>query len=98
MAQIEKIVQLRLRKIEFNLVEGFERVAEVDKNQVAFVAELGEERRLNGRVRLCVSAFQALKHGDRFGDDLLAFALRAAAPGLPIEAKKLVEQERTFKG
>jgi hypothetical protein len=34
-----------------------------------------------------------LERGDRVGDDLLAFGLRAAAPRLPIEAKKLVEQE-----
>jgi hypothetical protein len=82
-----------LRQIEFDLVEGFERIAEVNENQVAFMAELGKECRLNGRVGLCVSAFQTLERGDRVGDDLLAFGLRAAAPRLPIEAKKLVEQE-----
>ena len=52
MAQIEKVVKLGLREVEFDLVEGFERVAEVNQDQVALVAELGEERRLDGRGRV----------------------------------------------
>ena len=49
-AQLEEVVELGLGQIEFDLVEGFERVAEVDQDQVALVAELGEERRA-GRAR-----------------------------------------------
>ncbi len=51
----EEVVELGLGEVEFDLVEGFERVAEVDEDQVAFVAELGEERGLDGALRgLCV--------------------------------------------
>ena len=46
----EEVVELGLGEIEFDLVEGFERVAEVDEDQVALVAELGIESRANGRV------------------------------------------------
>jgi hypothetical protein len=65
----------------------------VDENQIAFVAELGEERRLNWRIGLCVLAFQTLKRCCSLRNNLLAFSVRAGAPGLPIEAEKLVEQE-----
>ncbi len=51
-AQIEEVVELGLGEIELDLVECFERVAEVDQDQVALVAELGEESGPNGRVRL----------------------------------------------
>ena len=96
MAQIEKIVQLRLRKIEFDLVKRFERIAEVNENQIALVAELGKERSLNRRIRICffgTGALQTLKRGGGFRNNLFLFAGRAGPPSLPIEAKKLVEQE-----
>ena len=40
MAQIEKIVEGKLRQIELDLVQFFERIAKVDEHQVALVPEL----------------------------------------------------------
>jgi hypothetical protein len=67
----------------------------VDQNQVAFVAELGEERGLD----CAVGAFtlQTIQQFESLGGNLFAFVLRAGAPGLPVEAEELVEQERAFK-
>ena len=47
-AGVEEVVERGLGEIEFDLVERFERVAEVDEDQVALVAELGEESGLDG--------------------------------------------------
>jgi len=55
------------------------------------VAELREERRLNRRVG--VGTLQTLKRGSSIRNNLLSFGGRTGAPSLPIEAKKLVEQE-----
>ena len=91
-AQIEKVVELGLGEVEFDLIEGFERVAEVDQDQVALVAELGEERRPDGRVGS--GAFQTLKRGDGLGGNASRVRRpRRLAPGLPVEAEELVEQE-----
>jgi hypothetical protein len=63
----------------------------VNENQIALVAELREERRLNRRVG--VGTLQTLKRGSSIRNNLLSFGGRTGAPSLPIEAKKLVEQE-----
>ena len=52
------------------------------------------KRQLDGRIGPGV--FQTQKRGDRLGNDLLAFALRARAPGLPVETEELVEDKRAF--
>jgi hypothetical protein len=93
---------------------------EVGQDQVALVAELGEERGLDGRagafprIGLRIGSrigpwiglrvglrraftFQALKRGLGLGGNLLAFALRAGVPGLPVEAEELMEQKGAFK-
>ena len=55
MGRREVVVEFGLREIEFDLVERFERFAEVNQDEVAFVAELGEESRLHR----CVGAWRA---------------------------------------
>ncbi len=92
----EVIVEFGLRKIELDLVEGFERVAEVNQNQITFVAELGEEGRLNGGAGF--GALEILESIGGVGGDFLAFAVRAGPPGFPVEAEKLMEEAGTFKG
>jgi hypothetical protein len=68
------------------------------------VAELGEERGLDGGAgigpRIGISGaftFQVLKRGNGLSGNLLAFAVRAGPPRLPVEAEELVEQEGAFK-
>ena len=59
---VEEVVELGLRKIELDLIQRFERVAEVDQDQVALVAQLREEsgvdwaHRRRSRSRLCSAA------------------------------------------
>jgi len=85
-----------LRQIELDLVQRFERFAKVNQDQVAFVAQLGKESRLNRRIGL--GAFQALQRIDGISGNLIAFARRAGAPGFPIEVEELVQERGTFKG
>ena len=64
----EEVVEVGLGEGEFDLVEGFKGVAEVDEDQVAFVAELGEEGGADGGVRGgCVPELG--ERGDGFGGD-----------------------------
>ena len=92
----EEVVELGLGEIEFDLVEGFEGVAEVDEDQVALVAELGEEGGAGwGRRRPCVrglcsasTAWAAMRSRSACG---------SGAPGFPVEAEELVEEAGAFK-
>ncbi len=43
----QKVVEGRLRQVQFNLVQRLERVAKVNQDQVAFVSQLREEPRLH---------------------------------------------------
>jgi hypothetical protein len=86
----EVVVEFGLGEVEFNLVEGFERVAEVDQDQVALVAELGEERGLAGRRLLCVPVLQSAETASAAMRS--RSPARSGAPGLPVEAEELVEQ------
>ena len=91
---IEEAVEVGLRQLQFHLVERFKRVAEVNENQVALVAELREERRVDLSVR---GPLERAKGGDRFGGYPLAFAVRAGPPRLPVETEKLMQRARSFK-
>ena len=90
------IVQFGLGEAELDLVEGFEGVAEVNEDEVALVAELGEESRADGGVG--AGAFEGLKRRDGLGGDAVAVGGRGGAPCLPVEAEELVEQAVAFKG
>ena len=91
----EVAVQFGLGEVEFNLVEGFKRVAEVDQDQVALVSELGKESGLCGGIG--VFSFQFQERGSALGGDAVAVDLRGGAPGLPVETEELVEQCGAFK-
>jgi len=104
MGEREVVVKPGLGQIQFDLVEGFERRAKVGEDQVALVAELRKKRGLDGGAWAGLGiglrgayTFQAPKRCLGLGGNLLAFALRTGAPGLPIEAEELVEQEGAFQ-
>jgi hypothetical protein len=48
MGEREEVVKPGLGQIQFDLVESFERRAEVGEDQIALVAELGKKRGLDG--------------------------------------------------
>jgi phosphosulfolactate synthase (CoM biosynthesis protein A) len=48
----EEVVEFSLGKIQLNLVQLFERLAKVNQDQISLVAEFGQKRGLDGRVRI----------------------------------------------
>ena len=64
-AEIEEIVERGLCERELDLIESFERFAEVNQHQIALVAELRIERRAQGRVGR--GALERTQRGDRLG-------------------------------
>ena len=94
-AQREVVVEFGLRQIEFDLVERFERVAEVNRGSDRPCGRV--RRRARSEWGLGFGAFEALERFDGVGDDPVAFAVRAGPPGLPIEAEELVEERGAFK-
>ena len=91
--EFKKVVKGELGKIELNLVELLEGIAEMDIDQVALVAELRVKS--GARRRGGVVARQGLH---RLRCDSFAIRGRRGMPGFPVEAKELMQQRGAFKG
>src|SRR6185312_14303997 len=96
---LEKVVEGGLGQRQLDTVEVFDGVAEVDEHEVALVSHDGVEGGLNFFLLLAVvllGGFEVAKFGGDFFEH--AFAVGRAAPGFPIEFKKLVEDGGAFDG
>ena len=81
---------------QFDAVEVFEGVAEVDEHEVAFVADQGEERGLV-RVAFFVSRFHGTQDFDGLLEDPVTVEAFLRVPGTAMEAEHLVKAEGAFE-
>lgn len=98
MDDFEEVVELGLGEGKFDAVEVFKGGAEVDKDEVAFVAELGEEGGLVGGL-LCFGgrSGEGLEGGDGGSGDAGLFRGRDETPCGPVKAEELVEHGCAFE-
>ena len=79
---------------EFDLVEVFEGVAQVDEHEVAFVAE----QRIEDGLLFCFGAGDGGDFSEGGGGDALLFGGGEGTPSLPVEGEELVKHAGAFDG
>src|ERR1035441_10026793 len=91
----EVVVEPGLREVELDLIQGFKRVAEVNEDQVALVAQLREKRGANGEFG--IGSFEYLERPCGLGGGALAVGYRSGPPGFPVEVEELMEEAGAFE-
>ena len=93
-ARVKEVVERGLRQVQLDLVQRFERVAEVDEDQIALVAQFRERVRSAPAHRDWLAPVRSACVG--LGGD--PFAVRGGgAPRLPVEAEELVQDTASLQ-